>query len=150
MKNAIRVVYGENDLPRFQVVLVQKKINARFFFSEDKNRPYYHNPPPGTIVDNTITMNHHPNEWSEFFLISQKVNKGAVSPTRYVVIANLNGIGNDLLQDLTFKLCHLYYNWSATISVPAPIQYANKLANLVSQAIKATPDDSLSNYLYFL
>lgn len=36
---------------------------------------------------------------------------------------------------LTYKMCHLYYNWPGTIRVPAPCQYAHKIAFLVGQSI---------------
>ena len=41
----------------------------------------------------------------------------------------------DHLQKLTYKLCHLYYNWPRTVRVPAPCQYAHKLAFLVGESL---------------
>jgi aubergine-like protein len=37
---------------------------------------------------------------------------------------------------LTYKLCYTYYNVSGSIKVPAPIQYAHRLANLVGDRAK--------------
>ena len=34
---------------------------------------------------------------------------------------------------LTYKLCHTYFNVAGAISVPAPVQYAHKLAYLVGE-----------------
>ncbi|KAI8512039.1 Piwi-like protein 1 [Branchiostoma belcheri] len=49
-----------------------------------------------------------------------------------------------------YKLCHLYYNWPGTIRVPAPCQYAHKLAFLVGQSIHTTPFENLAQTLFFL
>ena len=38
-------------------------------------------------------------------------------------------------QKLTYKLCHLYYNWPGTVRVPMVCQYAHKLAYLVGTSI---------------
>lgn len=35
------------------------------------------------------------------------------------------------IQDLCFKQCYMYYNWLGSIKIPAPVQYAHKLSNLV-------------------
>ncbi|KAH0503642.1 Piwi-like protein 4 [Microtus ochrogaster] len=47
----------------------------------------------------------------DFYLVSQTTNRGTVSPTYYNVIYDDNGLKPDHMQRLTFKLCHLYYNW---------------------------------------
>ena len=41
----------------------------------------------------------------------------------------------DHLQKIAYKLCHIYYNWTGTIRVPAVCQYAHKLAFLVGQSL---------------
>ena len=33
---------------------------------------------------------------------------------------------------ISYKLTHMYYNWPGTVRVPAPCQYAHKLAYQVS------------------
>ena len=32
------------------------------------------------------------------------------------------------LEQLTYALCHFYFNWAGPIKVPAPCQYAHKIA----------------------
>jgi len=44
----------------------------------------------------------------------------------------------------------LYYNWQGTIRVPAPCQYAHKLAFLVGQSVHVEPDIALSDRLFYL
>lgn len=48
--------------------------------------------------------------------MSQAVRSGSVSPTHYNVIYDNSGLKPDHIQRLTYKLCHVYYNWP--VSVP--------------------------------
>ena len=68
----------------------------------------------------------------DFFLVSQSVRQGTVNPTSYNVIKDTSGLKPKHIQQLTYKLTHLYYNWPGTVRVPAPCQYAHKLAFMVS------------------
>lgn len=86
----------------------------------------------------------------DFFLISQSVRQGTVSPTSYNVIHDTMGLPPDKLQILSYKLCHLYFNWSGTTRVPAVVQYAHKLAILVGQYLHQSPSNLLEKQLYFL
>ena len=51
---------------------------------------------------------------------------------------------------LTFKLCHMYWNWPGTIRVPAPCKYAHKLAFLSGQILHHEPAIQLCENLFFL
>ena len=51
---------------------------------------------------------------------------------------------------LTFKLCHLYWNWPGTVRVPAPCKYAHKLAFLSGQVLHHEPSAQLCDKLFFL
>ncbi|XP_066444447.1 piwi-like protein 1 [Eleutherodactylus coqui] len=134
---------GKDYNPRLTVVVVKKRINARFFAVVGGR---LQNPPPGTIVDTEVTRP----EWYDFFIISQSVRQGTVSPTHYNVVYDSGGLKPDHMQRLTYKLCHQYYNWPGVIRVPAPCQYAHKLAFLVGQSIHREPHNSLSSLLYYL
>lgn len=126
-------------------VVIQKRINARIFgLGSGRQEPF--NPPPGTVVDDVITKRH----LFDFYLVPQSVGQGTVTPTHYIVVSNTAQIKPDHLQKLAYKLCHLYYNWSGTIRVPAPCQYAHKLAYLVGQHIGKIPSETLNSYLYYL
>jgi len=48
-------------------------------------------------------------------LVSQHVRQGTVTPTHYQVIEDTLGLPPDIMQRLTFKLTHMYYNWSVSI-----------------------------------
>lgn len=119
-------------------VLVTKRINTRVF---DNGK----NPVPGTVVDDVVT---NPSRY-DFYLVSQSVRQGTVSPTYYNVIDDSIHLKPDIMQRLTYRLTHMYFNWSGTVCVPAPCQYAHKLAFLTSQSVGAD-HSNLSHLLYFL
>lgn len=103
-------------------------------------------------------------DWYDFFVVSQSARQGkcflienvvniitgTVSPTHYHVVKDSSGLQPEYLQLLTYKLCHLYYNWPGTIRVPAPCQYAHKVAFLVGQSLHATPNPKLADKLHYL
>ncbi|XP_030023692.1 piwi-like protein Ago3 [Manduca sexta] len=134
---------GQPYSPTLTYIVVQKRINTRIFM---KSAQGFDNPHPGTVVDHAITRR----DWYDFLIASQKVNQGTVTPTHYVVVYDNSGMTPDQCQRLTYKLCHLYYNWPGTVRVPAPCQYAHKLAYLVGQNIHGPPSDALADKLYFL
>ncbi|KOC68594.1 Protein piwi [Habropoda laboriosa] len=139
IKSKLNSIYGNPAAVKMAFVIVTKRINTRVFHSQN-------NPPPGTIVDDVIT---NPLKY-DFYVISQKVRTGTVSPSAYNVIADTTGWRADQMQRMTYKLCHMYYNWTGTVKVPAPCQYAHKLAFLVAQFIRRPPSTQLENLLYFL
>jgi aubergine-like protein len=134
---------GTSYNPRCGVIVVKKRINSRFFSKQGADIV---NPPPGTIIDSEVTRP----EWYDFYLISQSVRQGTVTPTHYNICHDTTGLKPDHFQRLTYKMCHLYYNWPGTIRVPAPCQYAHKLAFLVGQSLHKDPAPELADKLYFL
>lgn len=78
------------------------------------------------------------------------MRQGTVAPTSYNVIYDTMGLPPDRMQMLTYKLCHMYYNWSGTVRVPAPCQYAHKLAFLTAQNLHRTANRALENILFYL
>ncbi|XP_077485667.1 piwi-like protein 1 [Amblyomma americanum] len=129
--------------PKLAFVVVTKRISTRFFLPD---REHVTNPPPGTVVDSEVTR---PGRY-DFFLVSQSVRQGAVAPTYYNVIYDTTGLKPDDVQRLVYKLTHLYFNWPGTIRVPAPCQYARKLAFLAGQSLHAEPHPRLSSTLFYL
>lgn len=139
IKSRLAIVYGS--IPyKMTFVIVTKRINTRLFTESQQN------PVPGTIVDDVVT---DPEKY-DFFLVSQSVREGTVSPTSFNVIHDGMELPCDRLQRLTYKMCHLYFNWAGTVRVPAPCQYAHKLAFLAGQALHREPHPALEDLLYFL
>ncbi|KAM5200114.1 piwi-like protein 3 isoform 2-T2 [Hipposideros larvatus] len=124
-------------------IVVKKRINTRFFV---ESQGTLQNPPSGTVVDVAVTRR----EWYDFFIVSQSVKEGTVTPTHYNVIHDTVRLSPDTVQCLTYRLCHMYYNLPGIIRVPAPCHYAHKLAYLVGQSIHQEPHQSLSNRLFYL
>ncbi|XP_072043848.1 piwi-like protein 1 [Amphiura filiformis] len=137
---------GPDYNPKVAVVVVKKRINNRFFYAPNPNANTHANPPPGTIIDKDVTKP----DLYDFFLVSQSVRQGTVTPTHYNVIWDTSGLKLDHIQRLTYQLCHLYYNGRGTIRVPAPCLYAHKLAFLVGQSLHKQPSRDLSDRLFFL
>lgn len=134
--------------PKLTFIIVQKRINSKFFRVYDgKTGPAsMSNPPPGSILDHTITSRY----LYDFYMVSQHSTQGATNPSHYIVLEDESNYPPDIVQRLTYKLCFLYYNWPGTVRVPAPCQYAHKLADLVGVSIKRPVAEKLEDKLYFL
>lgn len=129
--------------PEFAFIIVSKKINTRIFTS---HRGRVGNPPPGTVVDDVITLP----ERYDFYLVPQSTNVGTVSPTSFNIVADTTGLKPDHMQRLAFKLTHLYYNWQGTVRVPAPCMFAHKLAFMMGQVVNKSPHQDLATSLWYL
>jgi aubergine-like protein len=144
IKKGLETFYAKEgqSAPKLSFIIVTKKTSSRIFTVN----PKIDNPPPGTICDDVITLP----ERYDFFLVPQVARQGAVSPVNYNVIFDTQGLKAERMQAFTYKLCHLYFNWSGTVSVPAPCQYAHKLAFLTGTAIGSACNSKLSYNLHFL
>jgi len=129
--------------PEFAFIVVQKRINRRFFNMEGDK---YINPPPGSVLDHTVMKKH----MYDFLLVSQHVTQGTVTPSHYIVIRDSTNFSWDVIQKISYKLTHMYFNWPGTVRVPAPCQYAHKLAYQVGEHTKVEPSPELMNRLFFL
>jgi len=110
-------------------VVVKKRIRTRLF-------NHGQNPVPGSLVDGAIT---HP-KWYDFFLVSHETRNGTVSPTHYNVLLDDMGWPKSELEYFIYLLCYQYYNWDGSISVPAPCQYAHKMAFLYGRTLILSAD----------
>lgn len=127
----------------FAFIVVQKRINLRFFQVAGKE---YNNPPPGSVLDHTIMKR----KYYDFLLVSQHVTQGTVTPTHYIVIKDNTTLTPDQMQKISYKLTHQYFNWPGTVRVPAPCQYAHKLAYQVGEVTKVEPSVRLMDRPFFL
>lgn len=124
-------------------IVVKKRINTRFF---TKSGQMFKNPPSGTVVNVALTRH----EWYYFYIVSQTSKYGTVTPTHYNVIYDTVCLDPYTVQSITYKLCHMYFNFPGAIRVPAPCHYAHKLAYFLGQNIQQEPHNALSNSLYYL
>ncbi|ODN04208.1 Piwi-like protein 1 [Orchesella cincta] len=155
MRDKIKSIYKESGQiePTLTFIVVAKKIITRLF-AEDKVG--WNNPDPGTVVNDVIT---YP-ERCDFYLVSQHCSgMGMVAPSYYNIVYDTSVLGQDELQRFTYKLCHMYFNTCSPITVPAPCQYAHRLALLNSslggpvvsdELVSFSINEKLSNLLHFL
>ncbi|KAJ8263194.1 hypothetical protein COCON_G00156510 [Conger conger] len=129
--------------PKLAFIVVQKRISTTLYACSDER---FGTPPPGTVLDHTVTNR----EWVDFYLMAHHIRQGCGLPTHYISVYNTANLTPDHLQRLTFKMCHLYWNWPGTIRVPAPCKYAHKLAFLSGQYLHSEPSIQLSDKLFFL
>jgi aubergine-like protein len=137
------------EMPSLIYVLVNKRTNARFYM---KNNGNITNPPLGTVVDSKVVDKNG----FDFYVTPAKANQGSMTPTYFNVIFDSSGLPCDQIQMLAYRLCYAYYNWSGSIRVPAPCQYAKKLAYMYGERSDRNgpprPHDAWagSRSLYFL
>lgn len=114
-------------LPSLTFIIVQKRHRMRFFeefSSEYRSQIILENPRPGTVVDNTITS---PKD-EDFYLYSHWNQKGTSRPSHYHVIRNDSRYTMEMLQKITYFMCHTYARCSQSISMPAVVRYAHLAA----------------------
>ncbi|XP_071435063.1 piwi-like protein 2 [Pithys albifrons albifrons] len=133
----------QNYQPSLVVLVVQKQLGTNFYSLMGKE---FTSAPPGVVLDHTITST----DWNDFFLLAHHSRLGCCAPTRYILMCNSTNLSTEHLQRLTFKLCHLYWNWTGTIRIPAPCKYAHRLAFLAGQILHQEPSAHLSEKLFFL
>jgi aubergine-like protein len=135
------------------VLNVHKRVSARFFSANSdtkSNSAYpYTNCPVGTVIDaSSVTPlvpqkpDTMPTSMSEmtheqsFFLIASEANQGCANPVKYTVLRMHKEVKFKGLQMLSFQLCHLYYNWTGTIRIPAPLMYATKMTKFFAEVLQ--------------
>lgn len=136
-----------NYCPELVVIVVQKRIRTRMFFSEGEgNRSRVMNVPPGTVLDHTVTSD----SLYDFYLVSQHVAKGTVTPSHYIVVHNTSSLKPDHIQRLSYKLTHMYWNWPGTVRVPSVCLYAHKIAYMHGQHLHRPASSALKHRLFYL
>ncbi|KAL9651984.1 hypothetical protein ABK040_000327 [Willaertia magna] len=112
------------DRTKLIYILVSKNNNTRFV-QNGKNLPV------GSIVEQLQRANSH-----EFFIISTSVseNSGVTKPIRYQLLFNNTDYTTEAIYTMTYKQCHMYYNWPGTVKVPASLMYSSKCLQSLSVA----------------
>ena len=127
--------------PQIVIISVSRDLTTKFCSVEGylRNEERIQNPRPGTVVD------FNNKKEKDFYLVTSSPLQGTAIPMHYQIILccdpNSNGryeekeISNELyknLQLVTYKMCYLNYNKKGCFKIPAPIHYANKLAEWIS------------------
>lgn len=125
VRAACKELQQDNYEPGITFIVVQKRHHVRFM-PEDRNAGAGRmgNIPPGTVVDTEVT---HPVNF-DFFLCSQLGIQGTSRPSHYTVLHDDNNFSADDLQKLTYQFCHMSVRCTKSISIPAPVYYADLVA----------------------
>ncbi|KAF9055354.1 argonaute-like protein [Hymenopellis radicata] len=107
--------------PKITIIVVGKRHHVRFFPSNEREGDRSGNCPAGTVVDRDVT---HPTEF-DFYLQSHGGLLGTSRPAHYSVLYDENKFDPDAIQNLSFALCHVYARSTRSVSIPAPVYYAD-------------------------
>jgi len=107
--------------PKVTFIVVGKRHHIRFAPSQKGTGDNSGNCPAGFIVDDNITS---PGIF-DFYLQSQGGLLGTSRPSHYIVVKDENGFNVDQLQSFCFALCHTYARATRSVSIPAPVYYAD-------------------------
>ncbi|ORZ13829.1 Piwi domain-domain-containing protein [Lobosporangium transversale] len=114
-------------MPAITFIVVQKRHRTRFFPMKASDGDRSGNCLAGTVVDTGIV---HPFEF-DFYLQSQSGLLGTSRPVHYHVLLDNSNFTADELQDLSFKLCHLYARSTRAVSLVPPVYYAHIIGTRV-------------------
>ncbi|KAF9460917.1 argonaute-like protein [Collybia nuda] len=107
--------------PKITMIVVGKRHHIRMAPQNPAHADRSGNCPAGTILDRDIA---HPVEF-DWYLQSHGGLLGTSRSAHYSVLHDDNGFNADSLQALTFALCHVYARATRSVSIPAPVYYAD-------------------------
>jgi len=103
-------------------IVVGKRHHLRFFQGPGPNiKDRTGNIFGGLVVDKDVTSPHK----SDFYLQSHPGLKGTSRPSHYIVLYNKLGFSIDIVQQISYFLCHAYARCTRSVSIPAPVYYAD-------------------------
>lgn len=106
-------------------IVVQKRHQTRLFpVNPRQGVGRNQNVPPGTCVDQKIT---HP-VYFDYFICSHEGIQGTSKPAKYTVLHDDIKLPVEELQSLCYNLCHTYVRCTRSVSLPAPVMYADLAA----------------------
>jgi eukaryotic translation initiation factor 2C len=103
------------------LIVVGKRHHVRFFPRSSNEGDRSGNCPAGTVVDSDVV---NPVEF-DFYLQSHGGLLGTSRPAHYNVLLDENKFTADGLQSLSYALCHVYARATRSVSIPAPVYYAD-------------------------
>ncbi|KDR77481.1 hypothetical protein GALMADRAFT_266956 [Galerina marginata CBS 339.88] len=106
--------------PKITLIIVGKRHHNQLFGPNDLVDKSG-NCPAGTVIDTGIA---HPTDF-DFFLQSHAGILGTSRPCHYSVLYDEYGFNADSIQALSFALCHCFARATRSVSLPAPVYYAD-------------------------
>jgi eukaryotic translation initiation factor 2C len=106
--------------PKITLIVVGKRHHMRFQ-PQDRDADRSGNCPAGTVIDKGIG---HPTLF-DFYLQSHGGLLGTSRSSHYSVLYDDNNFNSDTMHSLSFALCHLFARSTRSVSIPAPVYYAD-------------------------
>lgn len=106
---------------KITLVVVGKRHHIRMNPIDPKDTDKSGNAPAGTVIDREIG---HPTEF-DFYLQSHGGLLGTSRPSHYSVLYDENKFRADAMQGIAYGLCHVYARATRSVSIPAPVYYAD-------------------------
>ncbi|TCD71888.1 Phosphatidylinositol 4-kinase pik1alpha (PI4-kinase)(PtdIns-4-kinase) [Steccherinum ochraceum] len=125
--------------PAVTFLIVTKRHHTRFFIPKSmaqSERFLKDNCPAGTVVDTDIVSADYPN----FYLQSHGGLIGTSCPSHYIVKQNPLRIPLPALQTICYALCHNYASATTSVSIPAPVYYADKVCTSANWLLDGSVD----------
>ncbi|KAF6761899.1 Piwi domain-containing protein [Ephemerocybe angulata] len=139
IKNAINDVWntspniqqGGFPKPKLTFIVVGKRHHTLLFPSNPAGGDRTGNCPAGVVVNTGITQPMP--DIRDFYLLSHSAIIGTSRSSHYVVLLNEVFPGNTrILEELSYALCHVYAKATRSVSIPAPVYYADVSETLQS------------------
>ncbi|EJU02151.1 Piwi-domain-containing protein [Dacryopinax primogenitus] len=140
IRQAFREVNEAN--PKITAIVVGKRHHVRLYAENPRDADQRSgNVNPGLVVDHTITSPPH----DDFYLLAHQGIIGTSRPMHCIPIVDDNHLSSDLLQTLTFALTHNYQRATRSVSIPAPIYYADILCSPERARVHFDPSKDFSD-----
>ncbi|KAJ7093222.1 Piwi domain-containing protein [Mycena epipterygia] len=110
--------------PKLTFIVVGKRHHVTFFpvSANDNVGDKTGNCRAGLVVDKGLAHT----QFTDFYLQSHAAIKGTSRSAHYILLQDENFNGNvGKLQELSFALCHIYAKATRSVSIPAPVYYAD-------------------------
>jgi eukaryotic translation initiation factor 2C len=135
----------KDPFPLLTFIVVGKRHHA-VFFPERGGGDRTGNCHPGSLIDSGIT---HP-AVHDFYLQSHAAIQGTCRSSHYIILHDDNyNYQLAKIQELAYTLCHVYAKATRTVSIPAPVYYADLVCSRglfhVDPRANLQFDDSMSN-----
>ncbi|KAF8806120.1 argonaute-like protein [Phlegmacium glaucopus] len=106
--------------PKITLIIVGKRHHIRMF-PQQQDADKTGNAPAGTTIDRGLG---HPVE-NDYYQLTHGGLLGTSRPAHYSVIYDENKFSADALHNLSFALTHVYARATRSVSIPAPVYYAD-------------------------
>lgn len=127
--------------PKITLIIVGKRHHIRMFPQDQKDGDRSGNCQAGTTVDEGLG---HPTEF-DYYQLTHGGLLGTSRPAHYSVIYDENVFSADAMQNLSFSLCHVYARATRSVSIPAPVYYADIVCSRAKNHYTPGSDFDLSD-----